>query len=508
MEFTAGLEARPLEPAVDVLVIGAGPTGLGFASRVKAEVPGKSMMIVDAHEDVGGTWHLFRYPGIRSDSDLITYGYQYKPWLKEKAIAPGAQIKDYLRETVDEFDLAGHLRLGTRVEGLNWSSADTVWEATLRDVPTGRVEVVRARFVVSGTGYFDHGEGYRPRWEGEQSFAGTLLHAQEWTEDLDVDGKRVVVIGSGATAVTMLPALAERGATVTMLQRSPSYVVPLPSKDIVFDVLKRFVSQDKAFAATRRVNIERLRTLVRLSKRYPNAIRAGLRQVNKAFLPASFDVDTHLNPVYNPWDERMCIVPDGDFYRAIRSGKATIATDTIKAFTPEGIELDSGQFLAADIVVAATGLKVLPFGGIAVAVDGKTIDWTDSVAYKALMIGGLPNFLFGFGYTNNSWTLKIDLASDFLARLLTLMDQRGADTVVPRTPADDAERSDMILDLSSGYIRRAMDVFPRQVQDSPWSFTSDYGFDKTRLGEEIDDGTLEFGSSDDRSPQSETEAAA
>lgn len=508
MEFIPESSAETVEPDVDVLVIGAGPTGLGFASRLKAEVPGKSMMIVDAHEDVGGTWHLFRYPGIRSDSDLITYGYQYKPWMKEKAIAPGAEIKDYLRETVEEFGLAGHLRLGTRVEGLDWSSTDTVWVATLRDVLTGRVELVRARFVVSGSGYFDHEEGHRPRWEGEQSFAGTLLHAQAWTEDMEVEGRKVVVIGSGATAVTMLPALAERGATVTMLQRSPSYVVPLPSKDIVFDVLKRFVSKDKAFAATRRVNIERLRTLVRLSKRYPNVIRAGLRQVNKAFLPAGFDVDTHLNPVYNPWDERMCIVPDGDFYRAIRAGNATIATDTIKTFTPEGIELDSGQFLAADIVVAATGLKVLPFGGIAVAIDGKAIDWADSVAYKALMISGLPNFLFGFGYTNNSWTLKIDLASDFLARLLRLMDERGADTVVPHTPADDAERSDMILDLSSGYIRRAMDVFPRQVQDSPWSFQSDYAFDRDRLGAEIDDGTLEFRSSDDRSQQLKTEAAA
>lgn len=507
MEFTPDSITRTLEPDVDVLVIGAGLTGLGFASRVKTEVPGKSMMIVDAHEDVGGTWHLFRYPGIRSDSDLITYGYQYKPWMKEKAIAPGAEIKDYLRETVNEFGLAEHLRLGTRVESLNWSSAGSVWEVTLRDVPTGRNDVVRARFVVSGTGYFDHEEGHRPRWEGEESFAGKLLHAQEWTEDTDVEEKRVVVIGSGATAVTLLPALAERGASVTMLQRSPSYVVPLPSKDVVFDLLKRFISEDKAFAATRRANIERLRTLVRLSKRYPKVIRSVLRQVNKTFLPSGFDVDTHLNPAYNPWDERMCIVPDGDFYRAIRSGGATIATDTIKTFTAEGIALQSGQFLRADIVVAATGLKVLPFGGINVSIDEKAVDWTDSVTYKALMIAGLPNFLFGFGYTNNSWTLKIDLASDYLARLLNLMDQRGVDTVVPHSPADDAERSDMILDLSSGYVRRAMDVFPRQVQDSTWSFQSDYGFDKARLGDEIDDGTLEFGASDNSSRQTETDAA-
>lgn len=485
-------------PDVDLLIIGAGVTGLGFASRLKTETPDKSVLIVDAHEEVGGTWHLFRYPGIRSDSDLITYGYQYKPWTKEKAIAPGGEIKNYLAETVEEYGLADRLRLGTRVESLAWSSAESLWTATLRDVSTGAAETLRARWIVSGTGYFDHAEGYRPTWEGEDSFSGTLVHAQDWPEDLDYAGKRVVVIGSGATAVTLLPAVAEKAELVTMLQRSPSYVLPLPGKDLVLDVLRRFLPLNTAFELTRKVNIQRLRTVVSLSRRYPRFMRALIRQINKAFLPKGFDVDTHLNPSYNPWDQRMCIVPDGDLYGAIRSGRATIATDTIKRFVPDGIELESGQFLRADIVVAATGLKLLPFGGIEVSVDGESVDWPDTVFYKSVMLSGLPNFLFGFGYTNNSWTLRIDLASDYLARLLKFMDSRGFDTVVPRLADTDAERELILEDLKANYVHRAVGAFPRQIQDGPWSFPSHYRFDVERLAGPIDDGTLEFGRSADR----------
>ena len=483
---------------VDLLVIGAGLTGLGFASRLTTERPEKSVLIVDAHEEVGGTWHLFRYPGIRSDSDLITYGYQYKPWTKEKAIAPGAEIKEYLLETVAEFDLAERLRLGTRVESLAWSSTESRWTVTLRDVATGEVDTVRARWVVSGTGYFDHSGGHRPTWEGEESFTGPLVHAQQWPEDLDYAGKRVVVIGSGATAVTLLPALAEKAEFVTMLQRSPSYILPLPAKDLVFDLLRRFLPVTTAFELTRKANIQRLRTVVSLSRRYPRVMRSLVRRINKAFLPKGFDVDTHLNPSYNPWEQRMCFVPDADLYGAIRRGRATIVTDTIKRFVPEGIELRSGQFLAADIVVAATGLKLLPFGGITVEVDGKPLDWSDTVTYKSVMLGGLPNFFFGFGYTNNSWTLKIDLASGYLARLLEFMDTRGLDTVVPRFDNPDAEPEPILDDLTSNYVRRGISAFPRQVKDGPWSFKSHYGFDLERLAGPIDDGTLEFGRSADR----------
>lgn len=485
-------------PDVELLIIGAGLTGLGFASRLKTEVPEKSMLIVDAHEEVGGTWHLFRYPGIRSDSDLISYGYQYKPWTKEKAIAPGPEIKEYLVETVDEFGLGDRLRLGTRVESLAWSSAEARWTVTLRDVATGQADTLRAQWIVASTGYFDHADGHRPTWEGEQSFAGTLVHAQQWPEDLDYAGKRVVVIGSGATAVTLLPALAQNAEFVTMLQRSPSYILPLPAKDVVFDLLRRFLPVNAAFEATRKVNIQRLRAVVSLSRHYPRFMRWLIRQINKAFLPSGFDVDTHLNPSYTPWDQRMCIVPDGDLYGAIRSGRATIATDTIKRFVPDGIELTSGQFLAADVVVAATGLKMLPFGGIEVAVDGESLDWSDTVTYKSVMLSGLPNFFFGFGYTNNSWTLKIDLASDYLARLLAFMDTGGFDTVVPRLDDPDAAREPMVDDLTSNYIRRGMGAFPRQVKDGPWSFRSHYGFDLERLAGPINDGTLEFGRNADR----------
>jgi monooxygenase len=483
----------PAPPEVEVLIIGGGLTGIGFASRLTTEHPGKSVLIVEAHDEVGGTWHLFRYPGIRSDSDLITYGYQYKPWTKEKAIAPGPEIKQYLVDTVREFDLDDKLRLGTRVESLAWSSNEGLWTATLRDTATGAVSTQRARWVVLGTGYFDHEGGYRPTWEGEENFAGTLVHAQEWPEDLDYAGKRVVVIGSGATAVTLIPALAEDADHVTMLQRSPSYVLPLPSKDLVFDLLRRLLPVGTAFEMTRKVNIQRLRTVVSLSRRYPRLMRRLVRLVNKAFLPRGFDVDTHLNPAYRPWEQRMCFVPDADFYGAVRRGRASIATDTIKQFVPEGIELTSGQFLAADVVVAATGLQMLPFGGIKVIVDDEVVEWSDTVTYKSVMLSGLPNFLFGFGYTNNSWTLKIDLASDYLARLLHFMDVRGFRTVMPRLDAPRAERELILEDLTSGYVRRAVDAFPRQVKTGPWSFRSHYGFDRERLAGPIDDGVLEFG---------------
>lgn len=482
----------PDSPDVEILIIGAGLTGLGFASRLKMQTPERSVLIVDAHQEVGGTWHLFRYPGIRSDSDLITYGYQYKPWTKEKAIAPGSEIKDYLIETVDEFGLADRMLLGTRVESLAWSSAESLWTVTLRDVAGGESDTLRARWIVSGTGYFDHAGGYRPTWQGEEHFDGTLVHAQQWPEDLDYTDKRVVVIGSGATAVTLLPALAEKAELVTMLQRSPSYILPLPAKDVVFNLLRRFMPVGWAFQATRQANIQRLRAIVSLSRHCPRLVRSLIRRVNKAFLPSGFDVDTHLNPAYKPWEQRMCFVPDGDLYGAIKRGRATIVTDTIKRFVPDGIELASGQFLAADIVVAATGLKLLPFGGIAVSVDGESVNWSDTVTYKSVMLSGLPNFFFGFGYTNNSWTLRIDLASDYLTRLLDFMDRRGFDTVVPQFTDVDAERELILDDLTSNYVRRSVGAFPRQVKDGPWTFKSHYRFDLERLAGPIDDGTLQF----------------
>lgn len=388
------------------------------------------------------------------------------------------------------------------------SSAESRWTVTLRDVATGEADTLRARWIVSGTGYFDHAGGHRPMWEGEESFAGTLVHVQQWPEDLDYEGKCVVVMGSGATAVPLLPALAEKAEFVAVLQRSPSYILPLSSKDVVFDLLRRFIPVNSAFEATRKANIQRLRTVVRLSRRYPRAIRKLVRLVNKAFLPSGFDVDPHLNPSYNPWEQRMCFVPDADLYGAVKRGRATIVTDTDTRFVPEGIELTSGQFLDADVVVAATGLKMLPFGGIEVTVDGESLGWSDTVTYKSVMLSGLPNFFFGFGYTNNSCTLKIDLASGYLARLLELMDTRGFETVVPGLDNPDAEREPILDDLTSNYIRRSISDFPRQVEDGPWSFQSNYDFDRERLAGPIYDGTLEFGCSADRAQLTVTGGAA
>lgn len=491
---------QPVEPDVDVLVIGAGPSGVGFASRLASDAPNVSLVVVDSHPEVGGTWHLFKYPGIRSDSDLITYDFQYMPWTKERAIAPGSEIKQYLIDTVEKYGLSDSLRMGRRVESLSWSSSEERWTATLTEIATGTTHTIRSRWIVSGTGYFDHAGGYRPVWEGEDTFSGELVHAQDWPQELDVTDKRVVVIGSGATAVTLVPALARAAQSVTMLQRSPSYLLPLPSKDLVFSALKRVMPTRTAFELTRKANIQRLRIVVSASRRFPRAMRKLVKSVNKAFLPRGFDVDTHLNPAYRPWEQRMCFVPDGDFYGAVRRGRASICTDTIRAFRPDGIELASGQFLAADVVVAATGLKMLPFGGISLSVDGASVDWADTVTYKSVMLSGVPNFLFGLGYTNNSWTLKIDLASEYFVRLLHHMKSRGATTVVPQLDDPVAERELILDDLSSGYVQRGAAEFPRQVKVGPWAFRSHYGFDRARLNGPIDDGTLTFGSRSSREP--------
>jgi cation diffusion facilitator CzcD-associated flavoprotein CzcO len=489
-----GTRRPPAGPDVDVLVVGGGLTGIGFATRLRRELPDRSLLVVDAHEDVGGTWHLFRYPGVRSDSDLITYGYQYKPWTKEKAIAPGADIKRYVQEAVQEHGLTDDVRLGRRVQTMDWCSRSGTWTVTMAVAATGQSETVTARWVVSATGYFDHQEGYRPRFDGEEDFRGLIVHPQDWPEDLDYRDKQVVVIGSGATAVTLLPALAQEAALVTMLQRSPSYVLPLPSKDLVFNALHRVLPTSTAFEVTRKANIQRLRLVVSASRRYPRGMRRLLRRINKALLPASFDVDTHFNPSYDPWDQRMCIVPDADLYGVLRTGRAAIATDRIRRFVPDGIELESGQFLSADVVVTATGLNLLPFGGIAVRIDGRPLAWADTVAYKSVMLSDVPNFLFGLGYTNNSWTLKIDLASTFLTRLLAHMERHGYDTVVPRLEETGAARDVLLDDLTSGYLQRGVAAFPRLVRSGPWTYRSHYGFDVERLGGAVDgDDALVFG---------------
>lgn len=482
------------EVDVEVIIVGAGISGIGAGSRLVTERPSTSFLLVDARSSVGGTWDLFRYPGIRSDSDLITYGYEYKPWTDKQAIAPGGAILAYLRDTIREYDLEPHLRLGRKVVNAAWSSADTRWTVSMLNTATGAVETVTARWIFSATGYFDHAEGFRPTFAGEQQFGGQIVHPQHWPQDLDYTGKRVVIIGSGATAVTMLPAMTDRAAHVTMLQRSPSYVVPLPSQDLVVKVLRRFLPTNQAFRGARRANIARIAFIVGLSRRHPDKVRRLIRWVNKTSLPKGFDVDTHFNPSYNPWDERMCVVPDGDLFKAIKAGKASVVTDRITRFTADGVEPESGQVLPADIVVTATGMNLLPFGAIDACVDGRPVKWSESVTYKSFMLSGIPNFAYAFGYTNNSWTLKVDLVTEHWCRLLAHMAKHGHDTVVPTLEDPHLPRRPFIDDLSPSYVRRGIESFPSQGGSGPWSADMHYPTDLERLRKgPVQDDVLVFG---------------
>ena len=469
------------EVDVDVVIVGAGVSGIGAATRLARDLPSKTFVMVDARDNIGGTWDLMRFPGIRSDSDLITYGFSYKPWTHEQAIAPGPAILEYLREAIVEYDLQSKLRLGRRVLTANWSSAEARWTVSMLNVATDEVETLTARWVFSATGYYDHSAGFRPTFAGEEDFAGQIVHPQEWPADLDYTGKRVVVIGSGATALTLVPAMAETAAHVTMLQRSPSYVIPMPSQDLVFCGLKKFLPTQRAFRIARRANILRLRAIIGLSVKHPEKARRLIRYVNKKSLPEGFDVDTHFKPAYKPWDERMCLVPDGDFFKSVKAGKASVVTDRITRFTREGIELESGQVLPADLVVTATGMNLLPFGKIEATVDGRPVDWSETVTFKSMLLSGVPNFAYAFGYTNNSWTLKVDLVTEHFTRLLKHMDAHGQDIVVP-TLADPAmERRMFIEDLQSGYIKRGIASFPKQGVDGPWAAEMSYATDIERL---------------------------
>jgi cation diffusion facilitator CzcD-associated flavoprotein CzcO len=363
----------------------------------------------------------------------------------------------------------------------DWSSADARWTVSMRNTATDEVETLTARWVFSATGYYDHSAGYRPTFPGEEDFAGRIVHPQEWPADLDYTGQRVVVIGSGATALTLVPAMAETAAHVTMLQRSPSYVIPMPSQDLVFCGLKKFLPTQRAYRIARRANILRLRAIIGLSVKHPEKARRLIRYVNKKSLPEGFDVDTHFKPAYQPWDERMCLVPDGDFFKSIKAGQASVVTDHIRRFTRDGIELTAGQVLPADLVVTATGMNLLPFGKIEATVDGRPVDWSDTVTFKSMLLSGVPNFIYAFGYTNNSWTLKVDLVTEHWCRLLRHMDAAGHDTVVPQLPDPAMPRRPFIADLQSGYIQRGIAAFPTQGADGPWAAEMSYATDIERL---------------------------
>lgn len=479
---------------VDVLIVGAGISGIGAAYYLQREHPQRSYAILEARAVTGGTWDLFRYPGIRSDSDLHTFGYEFKPWRDEHAIATADKILAYLRETAAENGIDSHIRFHHKVLGADWDSTRSRWTVDVeRTHADGRgVELVQisANWLFCGGGYYRYDQGYTPHFEGRDRFTGHIVHPQHWPEDLDYAGKRVVVIGSGATAVTLVPSMAPTAGHVTMLQRSPSYVLPVPAKDAFANTAKRLLGDRLGYAAARRKNIIKQRSVYVLCQKYPTAARWLIQKINAGKLPKGYPVDEHFAPRYNPWDQRLCAVPDGDLFKAISNGSASVVTDRIATFTERGILLESGRELEADIIVTATGLNIQLFGGMSLSVDGVAVDLTDTVAYKGIMLSGVPNFAFAFGYTNSSWTLKVGLLCEHFCRLLKHMDDNGFDAVQPEFTGSQTRP---LLDFGAGYVQRSIDEIPRQGVDGPWQMTMNYTLDAETLRKgPVEDPALRF----------------
>jgi cation diffusion facilitator CzcD-associated flavoprotein CzcO len=478
--------------SVDVLIVGAGVSGIGAAYYLQRDHPGRSYVILEARDASGGTWDLFRFPGVRSDSDLHTFGYEFRPWRSEVAIADGDSILAYLRETAAEYGIDRHIRYRTKVAAADWSEADARWTVTIEDADTGERGTVSCKWLFCAAGYYRYDEGFTPHFEGRERFGGQVVHPQHWPTDLDYAGKRVVVIGSGATAVTLLPAMAPAAAHVTMLQRTPSYVLPVPTRDKLNARLTALLGGKRAYAITRRMNIARQVAIWRVCQRYPGAARKIIRGINAKMLPEGYPVDEHFNPPYGPWDQRMCIVPDGDMFRAIRSGKASVVTGPIETFTETGVLLKDGRELPADIIVTATGLNVQALGGITLTVDGEPVRAADRFVYKGMMLSGVPNFVFVFGYTNASWTLKVGLLCEHFCRLLAHMDARGYDVARPAAP-EASMPGRPFTDFSSGYIKRALGQLPRQGSRAPWRISPTYSADVKLLRKQpVDDPELRF----------------
>jgi monooxygenase len=477
---------------VDVLIVGAGISGIGAAYYLQRDHPGKSYAILEARESIGGTWDLFRYPGIRSDSDLHTFGYEFKPWEDDKAIAGADKILDYLRETVAENGIDGRIRFQHSVINAEWSTPEARWLVEVQRADTGERLTISAGWIFGATGYYRYDEGFAPAFEGRDRFAGEIVHPQHWPADLDYRGKRVVVIGSGATAVTLVPAMAGDAAHVTMLQRSPSYIMPVPSEDAIANALRKLLGKERAYAVTRRKNIAQQRAIVGFCKRYPQAARRLIRFLNAKQLPADYPVDEHFNPDYAPWDQRLCAVPDGDLFKALSNGTASVVTDRIAEFTEGGIRLESGRELEADIIVTATGLNLQLLGGITLSVDGTPVNPAETTAYKGLMLSGVPNFAFAIGYTTSSWTLKIGLLCQHFCALLSHMDANGYTVCYPETP-NPAMPTRPLLDFSAGYVQRSVHALPRQGDGAPWLTSMNYADDLKLLhADDVTDFHLRF----------------
>jgi cation diffusion facilitator CzcD-associated flavoprotein CzcO len=454
----------------DVLIAGAGLSGIGVACHLSKKCPGKTFAILEARDAIGGTWDLFRYPGIRSDSDMFTLGYRFKPWTSDKGIADGGDIRQYIRDAAAEHEVDEKIRYGHKVKTADWSTRDKLW--TVTSEVDGETRVYTAKYLMGCTGYYDYDEGFTPDFEGRDDFTGQVIHPQFWPEDLDYKDKKVVVIGSGATAVTLIPSMSREVERITMLQRSPTYIIPVPSKDKLAIRLRKFMPESFVYSIIRSRNIMLTMAFYNYCKRFPQKAREFIFNFNKKILPKNFDM-SHFTPKYNPWDERLCAVPGGDLYKAIHKGKADVVTDHIERFVEDGIQLKSGNKLEADIVITATGLKVVVLGKIAVSIDGQPFDVTDKMSYRGVMFEGIPNAGMVFGYTNSSWTLKADLIADYFCRVINHMDDKGYDAVVP-VNRDPSMPKKAFIDLSSGYISRVKDQLPKQGTRGAWKLHQNY----------------------------------
>ena len=470
---------------VDVLIVGAGISGIDAAYRLQERCPRKSYVILEGRDRIGGTWDLFRYPGVRSDSDIFTLGFPFRPWRTDQAIVEGPAIRQYVEDTAREFGIFHRIRFGQHVRTASWSSKDSRWTIQTGDT------IFTCSFLWLASGYYDYAEGYRPEWPHEGDFKGRIVHPQFWPDDLDYAGKRVAVIGSGATAVTLVPAMAGKAAHVTMVQRTPSYIVARPGHDPVARLLQRFLPTRAAGALTRWKNILLTIFMYGRARKKPDRVAQWIREQAAKSLPAGYPVDRDFSPPYSPWDQRLCLVPDGDFFAAIGSGKVSIATGSIERFTPGGLHLSSGEKISADIIVTATGLKMRLAGGIDLRLDGKPVSLPDHMIYKGMMLSSVPNLFVSFGYANASWTLRSDLTARSVCRLLNRMERRGLTVCTPRQDATVGRTP--VLGLSSGYVKRAEGILPTQGDRDPWQVPQHYLKDLAAMSFRRIDEALEFG---------------
>lgn len=484
----------------DVIIIGAGLSGIGSACHIARECPEKSLAILERRERMGGTWDLFRYPGIRSDSDMTSFGFNFKPWFSDKVLAKGPDIRQYVVDTAQQYGIKDKVHFGLQITNADWCSDKQLWTLTAKHEPSGETKTYTCNFLNNCTGYYNYDQGYRPQFDGEKDFAGQIIHPQHWPENLDYAGKKVVIIGSGATAVTLVPSMAKTAGHVTMLQRSPTYIMALPDTDKIALLMEKIMPKEWVFKLTRKRNILIQRGLYLACMRWPQAMRKFLlKQVKKQVGP---NVDMrHFTPRYMPWEERLCAAPDGDFFESLRAGKASVETDTIARFTEKGIETQSGDFIEADIVVTATGLDVQLMGGLEMRIDGKPTRLADKMTYKSIMIQDIPNFTWIFGYTNAPWTLKCDIAGRYLCRLFKHMSANNLNVATPVDLTNSASDEGILDGFEPGYMKRAQSIMPRQGKDGPWKLEMHYGKDKKMLLEgPVVDGVMQFETT--KTPQS------